>query len=147
MIHDAFFVLYLVQIFIQQSTMKKFLFLAILISLKSYSQHNRFSGTWSNENCKNCKKEYIFTITIAQSNYAIFGTAEVTSEHKELNSGVLEVSGYVYPLGDRAQIKLKDKDGISASAVLITNEGVLQFTKRGGGDLVPKDVVLNKLYE
>lgn len=132
---------------IKQSTMKKFLFLAILITLKSYSQHNRFSGTWSNENCKNCKKEYIFTITIAQSNYAIYGTAQVTSEHKELNSGILEVSGHVYPLGDRAVIKLKDKDGISSSAVLITNEGVLQFTKRGGGDLVPKEVILNKLYE
>ncbi len=127
--------------------MKKFLFIAFLISLQSFSQQNRFSGTWSNEKCKDCKKEYIFTITIAQSNYAIVGTAEVTSEHKELNSGILDVSGYVYPLGDRAQIKLKDKDGLSSSAVLITNEGVLQFTKRGGGDLVPKEVILKKLYE
>lgn len=127
--------------------MKKFLLLAILVSLSTYAQHNRFSGTWSNENCKDCKKDYIFTITIAQSNYAIFGTAEVTSEHKELNSGILEVSGYVYPLGDKAQIKLKDKNGISANAILITNEGFLQFTKRGGDDLVPKEVILKKLYE
>jgi len=125
--------------------MKKFLFIAFLICLKSFSQ-DRFSGTWANEKCKDCKKEYIFTITIAQSNYKIFGTAEVTSQHKELNSGILEISGYVYPHGDKAQIKLKDKDGISSSAVLLTNEGVLQFTKRGGGDLVPKEVILNKLY-
>ncbi|MFD2942966.1 hypothetical protein [Flavobacterium notoginsengisoli] len=126
--------------------MKKILFIAFLISLKSFSQHNGFSGTWSNENCKDCKKEYVFTITIAQSNYAIVGTAEITSEHKELNSGVLEVSGYVYPHGDKAQIKLKDKDGISSSAVLLTDEGVIQFTKRGGADIVPKEVILKKLY-
>lgn len=127
--------------------MKKFIFIAFLISLKSFSQQNSFSGTWSNENCKDCKKEYIFTITIAQSNYSIFGTAEITSEtKKELNSGILEVSGYVYTHGDKAQIKLKDKDGSSSSAVLITNEGVLQFTKRGGADLVPSEIILHKLY-
>ncbi|HEY1194192.1 hypothetical protein [Flavobacterium sp.] len=127
--------------------MKKFLFIAFLISLKSFSQ-NSFSGTWSNENCKDCKKEYIFTITIAQSNYAIVGTAEITSEtKKELNSGVLDVSGHVYPHGDKAQIKLKDKNGLSSSAVLMTSEGVLQFTKRGGADLVPNEIILNKIYE
>nr|WP_294781345.1 hypothetical protein [uncultured Flavobacterium sp.] len=127
--------------------MKKFIFIAFLISLKSFSQENSFSGTWSNENCKDCKKEYIFTITIAQSNYSIFGTAEITSEtKKELNSGILEVSGYVYTHGDKAQIKLKDKDGSSSSAVLITSEGVLQFTKRGGADLVPSEIILHKLY-
>ncbi|WP_289659766.1 hypothetical protein [Flavobacterium panacagri] len=125
--------------------MKKFLFIAFLMSLKSFSQ-DRFSGTWTNQKCKDCKKEYFFTITVAQSNYKIFGTAEVTSEHKELNSGILEISGYVYPHGDKAQIKLKDKDGISSSAVLLTNEGVLQFTKRGGGDLVPNEMILTKLY-
>ncbi|AWK07505.1 hypothetical protein HYN56_18315 [Flavobacterium crocinum] len=126
--------------------MKKILFIAFLISLKSFSQSNSFSGTWSNEKCKDCKKEYIFTINIAQSNYAIVGTAEITSEHKELNSGILEVSGYVYPHNDKAQIKLKDKNGVSSSAVLLTNEKVLQFTKRGGADIVPKEVILNKLY-
>lgn len=132
---------------IKPFTMKKILFIAFLISLKSFSQSNRFSGTWSNENCKDCKKDYIFKITIAQSNYAIVGTAEITSERKELNSGVLDVTGYVYPNNDKAQIKLKDKDGISSSAVLMTNQNVLQFTKRGGADLVPKEVILNKLYE
>lgn len=126
--------------------MKKFLILAFLISLKVYTQHNRYSGTWANEKCKDCKKEYIFTITIAQSYYKIFGTAEVTSDHKELNSGVLEVTGYVDRLGDKAYIKLKDKNGISSSAVLITEEGLLQFEKRGGDDLVPKEMVLSKLY-
>lgn len=127
--------------------MKKFLLLAILISLNSYAQHNRFSGTWSNEKCKDCKKDFIFTITIAQSYYNIYGTAEITSDHKELNSGILEVSGYVYRLGDKAQIKLKDKNGNSSSAVLFANEGLLQFSKRGGDDLVPKEVILSKLYE
>ncbi|WJS93648.1 hypothetical protein NYQ10_16270 [Flavobacterium johnsoniae] len=127
--------------------MKNFIILLIfIISGKSFSQ-NRFSGTWGNEKCKDCKKEYIFTITIAQSNSAIFGTAEITSDHKELNSGILEVSGYVYPLGDKAQIKLKDKDGISSSAVLMANDGALQFLKRGGADLVPKEIILRKLYE
>jgi len=127
--------------------MKKFIFLLIfLIVTKSFSQ-NRFSGTWSNEKCKDCKKEYIFTITIAQSNSQIYGTAEITSDHKELNSGILEVSGYVYPRGDKAQIKLKSKDGASSSAVLMANEEALQFTKRGGSDLVPKEVILGKLYE
>ncbi|MBZ4035132.1 hypothetical protein K6T82_10165 [Flavobacterium sp. 17A] len=125
--------------------MKKFILLLFLIALKSYSQ-NRFSGTWSNEKCKDCKKEYIFTITIAQSNSAIFGTAEITSDHKELNTGILEVSGYVYPLGDKAQIKLKDKNGVSSGAVLMANDGAMQFSKRGGADLVPKELILNKLY-
>ncbi|KAF2326797.1 hypothetical protein [Flavobacterium ginsenosidimutans] len=127
--------------------MKKFLFIAFLIALKSYSQQNRFSGTWGNEKCKDCKKEFIFTITIAQSNSKIFGTAEVTSDHKELNSGILEVTGDVYPLGDKAQIKLKDKDGTKSSAVLFVNDAVIQFTKNGGGDVVPKEMILKKLYE
>jgi len=127
--------------------MKKFLFLAFIISLQSFAQQNKFSGTWGNQKCKDCKKEYIFMITIAQSNYKIFGTAEVTSEHKELNSGILEVSGHVYPHGDKAQIKFKDKNGITSSAVLFVEDAVIQFTKNGGGDIVPKDMILNKLYE
>lgn len=86
-------------------------------------------------------------ITIAQSNYKIFGTAEVTSEHKDLNSGILEVTGHVYPHGDKAQIKLKDKNGVTASAVLFVNDAVIQFNKNGGGDVVPKEMILNKLYE
>lgn len=127
--------------------MKKFLFLAFIISMQALAQQNKFSGTWGNEKCKNCKKEYIFRITIAQSNYKIFGTAEVTSDHKELNSGILEVTGHVYPHGDKAQIKLKDKNGITASVVLFVNDSVIQFTKNGGGDVVPKEMILNKLYE
>ncbi|MFC0777286.1 hypothetical protein [Flavobacterium sp. HJSW_4] len=127
--------------------MKKFLFLAFIISLQSFAQQNKFSGTWGNQKCKDCKKEYIFMITIAQSNYKIFGTAEVTSEHKELNSGILEVSGHVYPHGDKAQIKFKDKNGVTSSAVLFVEDAVIQFTKNGGGDIVPKDMILNKLYE
>ncbi|WP_343694110.1 hypothetical protein [Flavobacterium sp.] len=127
--------------------MKKFLLLLILINFQSYSQTNTFSGTWGSKKCKDCKKEYFFKITMAQSNYMISGTAEVISDHAELNSGVLDVTGYVYPLGDRAQIKLTDKDGSGSSAVLIIEDGVLQFTKRGGNDLVPKELILNKLYE
>ncbi|MDP5198869.1 hypothetical protein [Flavobacterium sp. DG2-3] len=127
--------------------MKKFLFLAFIISLQSFAQQNKFSGTWGNEKCKDCKKEFIFTITIAQSNYKIFGTAEVTSEHKDLNSGILEVSGHVYPHGDKAQIKFKDKNGITSSAVLFVEDNVMQFTKSGGGDLIPKEMILKKLYE
>lgn len=127
--------------------MKKFLFLAFLISLQGFSQQNKFSGTWGNQKCKDCQKEYIFRITIAQSNYKIFGTAEVTSEHKDLNSGILEVTGHVYPHGDKAQIKLKDKDGISSSVVLFVKDNVIQFNKNGGGDVVPKEMILNKLYE
>lgn len=127
--------------------MKKFLLLAFLISLQSFAQQNKFSGTWGNKKCKDCKKEYIFTITIAQSNYKIFGTAEVTSDHKELNSGVLEVTGHVYPHGDKAQIKFKDQNGNTSSAVLFVDDSVIQFTKNGGSDIVPKEMILNKLYE
>ncbi|WP_343586736.1 hypothetical protein [Flavobacterium sp.] len=127
--------------------MKKFLLLAFLISLQSFAQQNKFSGTWGNKKYKDCKKEYIFTITIAQSNYKIFGTAEVTSDHKELNSGVLEVTGHVYPHGDKAQIKFKDQNGNTSSAVLFVEDSVIQFTKNGGSDIVPKEMILNKLYE
>lgn len=127
--------------------MKNFLFVAFLISMQAFAQQNKFSGTWGSQKCKDCKKDYIFTITIAQSNYKIFGTAEVTSEHKELNSGILEVTGHVYPHGDKAQIKLKDNNGVSASAVLFVEESLVQFTKNGGGDVVPKEMILKKLYE
>lgn len=126
--------------------MRVFFLILVLISLNSYSQHNQFTGTWSNENCKNCKKEYIFTIKIAQSFYQIFGIAEITSNNKELNSGTMDISGYVYRLGDKAQIKFKTKDGYSASGVLYVNDGVLQFSKRSGNDLIPSEIILDKLY-
>ncbi|WP_276380029.1 hypothetical protein [Flavobacterium sp. H4147] len=127
--------------------MKKIALVLILISFQSYSQINKFTGKWGSQKCKDCKKEYFFTITIAQSNYMISGTAEVTSEHKELNSGVLDVTGYVYPLGDRAQIKLIEKDGSSFGALLIVEDDKIQFTARGNGYVVPKEVIFKKLYE
>ena len=126
--------------------MKKFILLAVLISFTAYSQ-NRFTGTWSTENCKDCSKKYILKLNIAQSVSQIYGTAEVISDDKELNSGIMEVSGYVYVLGDRAQIKIKSKDGLSASAVLVANDGAMQFNKRGGSDLIPKETILTKLYD
>ncbi|PXY42090.1 hypothetical protein DMB65_02300 [Flavobacterium cheongpyeongense] len=126
--------------------MRIFVLMLLLISLKSYSQHNQFTGTWSNENCKDCKKEYIFTIKIAQSYYQLFGIAEISSDKKEVNSGIMDVSGYVYRLGDKAHIEFKTKDGRSASGVLYVNEGALQFSKRSGNNLIPNEIILDKLY-
>jgi len=127
--------------------MKKLILLLAFISFTTYAQTNRFTGTWSNENCKDCSKKYIFKITIAQSNNKIVGTAEVTSDQTELNSGVMDVTGYVYVLGEKAQINIKAENGLSASAVLYMTENVLQFNKRGGSDLVPGETILTKLYE
>ena len=127
--------------------MKKLTLLLAFISFTTYAQTNRFTGTWSNENCKDCSKKYIFKITIAQSNNKIVGTAEVTSDQTELNSGVMDVTGYVYVLGEKAQINIKAENGLSASAVLYMTENVLQFNKRGGSDLVPGETILTKLYE
>ncbi|TEB43104.1 hypothetical protein D0809_16855 [Flavobacterium circumlabens] len=45
-----------------------------------------------------------FFLNIAQSNSKIYGTAEVTSKNEKLNSGIMEVTGYVYVLGEKAQI-------------------------------------------
>ncbi|PIF34669.1 hypothetical protein CLU81_5330 [Flavobacterium sp. 9] len=127
--------------------MKKFILLLVLISFTAYSQ-NRFTGTWSTENCKDCSKKYILKLNIAQSVSQIYGTAEIVSDDKELNSGIMEITGYVYVLGDRAQIKIKSKDGgLSASAVLVANDGAMQFNKRGGSDLIPKETILTKLYD
>jgi hypothetical protein len=127
--------------------MKIIISLLLFISVQAHSQINRFTGTWSNEDCKDCSKEYIFKITLAQSNYLIYGTAEVTSNKKELNSGILDITGTVSPLGERAQIKLKGEDGISVSAVLFEKEGKIQFDKRGGDDVLPGELILVKLYE
>lgn len=127
--------------------MKKFILLLALISFTAYSQ-NRFTGTWSTENCKDCSKKYILKLNIAQSVSQIYGTAEIVSDDKELNSGIMEITGYVYVLGDRAQIKIKSKDGgLSASAVLVANDEAMQFNKRGGSDLIPKETILTKLYD
>ncbi|OXE95603.1 hypothetical protein BC749_10779 [Flavobacterium araucananum] len=125
--------------------MKKIILLLLLISFSAQAQTNRFTGTWSNENCKDCNKEYIFTLNIAQSNSKIFGTAEITSKNEKFVTGVMEVTGYVYALGEKAQISIKSKDG-SVSAVLFANDDSLQFDKRGGADLVPKEAILTKLY-
>ncbi|MFW0735823.1 hypothetical protein [Flavobacterium sp. T12S277] len=125
--------------------MKKILLLLILVSFQSYAQANKFTGTWSTENCKSCSKEYVLKLNLAQSNNKIFGTAEITSSNEKFVSGVMEVDGNVYALGEKAQISIKGKDG-SASAVLFVKEDLLQFAKRGGDDLVPKETILTKLY-
>ncbi|MFB3386945.1 hypothetical protein [Flavobacterium sp. LAR06] len=127
--------------------MKKLIFLLAFISFTTYAQTNRFTGTWSNENCKGCSKKYIFKMTIAQSNYKIVGTAEVTSDNAELNSGVMDITGNVYVLGDKAQIKIKASNGQATNAVLYVNENVMQFNKGGGSDLVPDETIMTKLYE
>lgn len=127
--------------------MKKYILLLLLISFSAHSQINKFTGTWSTENCKNCSKEYILTITIAQSNGKIIGTAEVISKNAELSTDVMEVTGYVSTLGEKAYINLKTKNNLSTNAVLYANESTLQFNKRGGSDLVPKETFLTKLYE
>jgi len=127
--------------------MRKILILLLFISFSSYSQINQFTGTWSNENCKNCSKDYVFNLNIAQSNSKIFGTAEIINKDEKLSTEILEITGYVYTLGEKAQITLKGKNGILASAVLYSNEGSLQFNKRGGSDLIPKETILVKLYD
>lgn len=126
--------------------MRKIILLLLFISFSTYSQTNSFTGTWSTENCKSCSKEYILKLNIAESNKKIFGTAEITSNDEKFVTDVMEVTGYVYVLGEKAQINIKSKNG-SASAVLFVNDGVLQFNKRGGADLVPKETILTKLYE
>ncbi|MBF4515895.1 hypothetical protein IRZ71_06060 [Flavobacterium sp. ANB] len=127
--------------------MRKIILFILFISFSAYSQANRFTGTWSNENCKDCSKKYILKITMAQSNNKIYGTAEVISDNAELNSGIMEVTGNVYVLGEKAQITMKSPKGSSAGATLYVNEDVIQFNKSGGSDLVPKEVILKKLYE
>ncbi|MRX40001.1 hypothetical protein GJU43_12005 [Flavobacterium sp. LC2016-23] len=127
--------------------MRKIILIIAFISFSAYSQTNQFTGTWSNENCTNCNKKYILNLNIAQSNSKIFGTAEVTGKDEKLNSGIMEVTGYVYVLGEKAQITIKTKDGASTSAVLFVNDGVIQLSKRGGSDLIPKEAILTKLSE
>jgi hypothetical protein len=73
--------------------MKKFFLLLIFISFSTYSQTNLFTGTWSTENCKDCSKEYILKLNMAQSNNKIFGTAEITSSNEKFVTGVMEISG------------------------------------------------------
>ncbi|KUJ63015.1 hypothetical protein AR687_06385 [Flavobacteriaceae bacterium CRH] len=127
--------------------MRKIILLLIFITFSAHSQANRFTGTWSNENCKDCSKKYILKITMAQSNNKIFGTAEVISDNAELNSGIMDVTGHVYVLGEKAQITMKTKNGLSAGATLYVNENVIEFNKSGGSDVIPRDVILTKLYE
>lgn len=126
--------------------MRKIILLLLFISFSTYSQTNSFTGTWSTENCKSCSKDYILKLNIAESNKKIFGTAEITSSNEKFVTGIMEITGYVYVLGEKAQINIKSKNG-SASAVLFVNDGVLQFNKRGGADLVPEETILTKLYE
>jgi hypothetical protein len=126
--------------------MKKVFLLLLFISFSTYSQTNLFTGTWSTENCKDCSKEYVLKLNIAQSNNKIFGTAEITSNKEKFVTGIMEITGNVYVLGEKAQINIIGKNG-SASAVLLVNDHFLQFIKRGGGDLVPKETILTKLYD
>lgn len=126
--------------------MRKTILLLLFISFSTYSQTNSFTGTWSTENCKSCSKEYILKLNMAESNKKIFGTAEITSSNEKFVTDVMEITGYVYVLGEKAQINIKSKNG-SASAVLFVNDGVLQFNQRGGADLVPKETILTKLYD
>lgn len=125
--------------------MKKLILLLLLVSFSVHSQTNRFTGTWSTENCKDCSKEYVLKLNIAQSNSKIFGTAEITSSNEKFVTGIMEVTGYVNGFGEKAQISIKAKNG-SVSAVLFANDQSLQFNKRSGDDLVPKETILTKLY-
>ncbi|MEO8534435.1 MAG: hypothetical protein ABI441_11815 [Flavobacterium sp.] len=127
--------------------MKKTIVVLLFVCFSAYSQTNRFNGTWSNENCKDCSKEYILNLNMAQSNNKIYGTAEVINKDEKLNTGIMEITGYVYVLGEKAQINLKGQNGISATVVLFVNEGAVQFNKRGGSDLIPKEVILTKVNE
>ncbi len=124
--------------------MKKYILFLFFISFSINAQTSRFTGTWSTENCKDCSKEYILTMNIAQSNGKIFGTAEITSNNQKFVTGVMEVSGHISAHGEKAQINIKGKDG-STSAVLFVNADSLQFNKRGGADLVPKETILTKV--
>lgn len=127
--------------------MRQIMLLLVFISFSGYSQTNQFTGTWSNENCKDCSKKYILKLNIAESNNQIFGTAEVISSDEKLNSGIMDITGHVSRFGEKAQINIKAKNGLSAGAILYTHEGSLQFDKRGGADLVPQEAVLTKLYD
>lgn len=126
--------------------MKRIILLLLLVSFSAHSQSNQFTGTWSTENCAKCSKEYVLKLNLAQSNNKIYGTAEIISSNEKFVSDVMEITGNVYALGEKAQINIKSKDG-TASAVLYTKEGIIQFAKRGGADLVPKETVLTKLYD
>ncbi|WP_264537650.1 hypothetical protein [Flavobacterium sp. N1736] len=126
--------------------MKNIFLLLLFISFSAYSQTNLFNGTWSTENCKHCSKEYVLKLNIAQSNNKIYGTAEITSSDEKFVTGVMDITGNVYVLGEKAQISIKGEKG-SVSAVLFANDGVLQFVKRGGADLMPKETILTKVHE
>ncbi|MDX6189122.1 hypothetical protein SGQ83_07175 [Flavobacterium sp. Fl-318] len=127
--------------------MKKISLLFLFFSLAGYSQTNLFTGTWSNENCKDCSKKYILNLILAQSNSNIFGTAEIINNDEKRNTGIMEVTGFVYPLGEKAIVKLKGKNGIGASIILDVSDKNIQFTKRAGSDLIPQETILTKLYD
>jgi hypothetical protein len=59
----------------------------------------------------------------------------------------MEVTGFVYPLGEKAIVKLKGKNGIGASIILDVSDKNIQFTKRAGSDLIPQETILTKLYD
>ncbi|WP_166924125.1 hypothetical protein [Flavobacterium poyangense] len=127
--------------------MKKISLLFLFISCVTYSQTNRFTGAWSNENCKDCNKKYVFNLTLAQSNSNIFGTAEIINSDEKRNTGIMDVTGFVYALGEKAVVKLKGKNGIAASIILYVSDNRIQLDKRGGSDLIPSESMLTKLYD
>ena len=84
-------------------------------------------------------------MNIAQSFGKVYGSAEVINSDPKLSTGSLEITGYIK--GDKAYIKLESEKEISSNAILIVSENQLQFDKRNGSDLIPKEVILEKLYE
>lgn len=126
--------------------MNKIILTLLLFSFAAYSQTNRFSGTWSNENRKDASKQYVLKITVAESKNEIYGVAEVINVDDKLSTGILEITGHVDRLGNQASIVLKGKNNMRANAVLYTKDNILQFIKSGGTDLIPREVFLDKQY-
>lgn len=126
--------------------MNKIIFTLLLFSFATYSQTNRFSGTWSNENRKDASKQYVLKITVAESKNEIYGVAEVINIDDKLSTGILEITGHVDRLGNQASIVLKGKNNMRANAVLYTKDNILQFVKSGGTDLIPREVFLDMEY-
>jgi hypothetical protein len=52
--------------------MNKIILAVLLFSFAAYSQTNRFSGTWSNENRKDASKQYVLKITLAESKHELY---------------------------------------------------------------------------
>ncbi|MDR7211547.1 hypothetical protein [Flavobacterium piscis] len=126
--------------------MKKITFLLILfIVFSGFSQTNKFTGTWSNENCIDCINADILIINIAQSYSKIYGSVKIIHKENYQKIDSLDITGYVN--GDKAYVLLKGNEGKDFNVVLLANETTLQFNKRSGSDKLPKEAILEKLYE